>query len=258
MVSARKPDTLTGAMRVRNFLKNGVFCRALLKAKHGDYFMDIRGIIFDLDGTLLDTLEDLADAANATLAHFGFPGHTTDAYRYFVGEGLMTLIERIVPEQRRSQQEIADCMQYFLHLYEQKWDVKSRPYTGITEMLQQLRQSGLQLGVLSNKPHAFTRLCVKRFFPEDTFDFVYGQREGVPKKPDPSGAREIAALMNLMPRQILYVGDTDTDMQTGNQAGMFTLGVLWGFRERQELEASKASRIISHPAEVVSHVNHNR
>lgn len=220
--------------------------------------MDIRGVIFDLDGTLLDTLEDLADAANATLAHFGFPGHSAAAYRYFVGEGLLTLMERIVPEENRSQSEIAACMETFQQLYGKSWDLKSRPYAGIMEMLQQLRQSGLQLGVLSNKPHAFTRLCVQRFFAADTFDFVYGQREGVPKKPDPSGAKEIAALMNLLPQQMLYVGDTAIDMRTGNEAGMFTLGVLWGFRERQELMASKAGKIISHPSEVVTHVHHDR
>ena len=220
--------------------------------------MDIRGVIFDLDGTLLDTLDDLVDAANATLAHFGFPGHSPAAYRYFVGDGLTTLIERIVPSQNRSQPEIAACMDTFLQLYGQGWDVKSRPYGGIIEMLQQLRQAGLQLGVLSNKPHAFTQLCVQRFFATDVFDFVFGQREGVPKKPDPTGAKEIAALMRLQPQQILYVGDTATDMQTGNRAGMLTMGVLWGFRERRELEENKAGTIIAHPLEIVRHVNNNR
>jgi phosphoglycolate phosphatase len=220
--------------------------------------MDIRGVIFDLDGTLVDTLEDLADAANATLARFGFPGHSSDAYRYFVGDGLMTLIERIVPDKNRSRQEVAACMDIFLQLYGQSWDLQSRPYAGVVEMLQHLRQAGLKLGVLSNKPHAFTQLCVDRFFAADTFNFVYGQREGVAKKPDPAGALEIATLMQLMPQQILYVGDTATDMQTGNRAGMFTMGVLWGFRERQELEKNKAGNIISHPSEIVNYVNNKR
>lgn len=220
--------------------------------------MDIRGVIFDLDGTLLDTLEDLANAANATLDHFGFPTHSSESYRYFVGEGLMTLIERIIPDNKRSQQEIVACMDTFLQIYSQSWDLQSRPYTGITEMLQHLRQAGLKLGILSNKPHAFTQLCVDRFFAAGTFDFVYGQREGVPKKPDPAGALEIASLMRLQPQQMLYVGDTATDMQTGNRAGMFTMGVLWGFRERQELEKNKAGKIISHPSEIVTHVDHKR
>jgi phosphoglycolate phosphatase len=218
--------------------------------------MNIRGVIFDLDGTLLDTLEDLADAANATLAHFGFPDHATAAYRYFVGNGLATLIERIVPEANRTPHEIAACMDTFMQLYSRNWDRKSRPYDGIDEMLLQLRQANLQLAVLSNKPHAFTNLCVEHFLGSDTFDFVFGQREGVPKKPDPAGALEIAALMRLEPQQILYVGDTATDMQTGSGAGMFTLGVLWGFRERQELAASKAGKIINHPSEIVNHIHH--
>ncbi|MBU0663192.1 MAG: HAD family hydrolase [Proteobacteria bacterium] len=220
--------------------------------------MEIRGVIFDLDGTLLDTLEDLADAANATLAQFGFPVHSTTAYRYFVGEGLMTLIERILPEKNRSQREIAACMETFMQLYGQSWDLRSRPYAGIMEMLHQLHQEGVKLAVLSNKPHAFTQLCVQRFFASYTFDFVYGQRKGVPKKPDPAGAGEIAALMQLAPQQILYVGDSGIDMQTGNGAGMFTMGVLWGFRERQELEKNKAGKIISHPLEIVSYVNSKR
>ncbi|MBW6521528.1 MAG: HAD family hydrolase [Desulfoarculaceae bacterium] len=216
--------------------------------------MDIRGVIFDLDGTLLDTLEDLENAANATLERYGFPGHSSEAYRYFVGDGLMTLIERIVPEKNRSQAEIAACMDTFLQIYGLSWDLQSRPYDGVMEMLQQLQQAGLKLGILSNKPHAFTRLCVDRFFAADTFDFVYGQRQGVAKKPDPAGALEIAALMQLQPELILYVGDTATDMQTGQRAGMFTMGVLWGFRERRELEDNKAGKIISHPSEIVDHV----
>lgn len=219
--------------------------------------MDIRGVIFDLDGTLLNTLEDLADAANATLTHFGFPGHSLDAYRYFVGEGLATLITRIVPEKNRSQQEIAACMAHFMQVYSRNWDLKSRPYPGITEMLAQLRQTGLQLAVLSNKPHAFTQLCVQHFFPSITFDFVYGQREGILKKPDPAGAKEIASLMHLLPQQILYVGDSSIDMQTGNGAGMLTMGVLWGFRERRELEENKAGMIVGQPQEIVTYVNNN-
>ncbi len=220
--------------------------------------MDIRGVIFDLDGTLLDTLEDLADAANASLAHFGFPGHATNAYKYFVGDGLSILIGRILPETNRSQAEITACMDIFLQIYGKQWDAKSKPYAGILEMLQQLRAAGLQLGILSNKPHAFTQLCVQRYFGADTFSCIYGQREGTPKKPDPAAALEIAALMHLQPREIAYVGDTSTDMRTGIQAGMLTIGVLWGFRDREELEKNKANRIVSHPSEIFSHVHSQR
>ncbi len=215
--------------------------------------MKWKGIIFDLDGTLLDTLADLAVAANSTLAHFGFPGHPVDAYRYFVGEGLKTLIQRIVPTTSCSDEELAAYMKKFTEIYSRTWNQNSAPYDGIQEMVSSLSSSGMQLAVLSNKPHDFTRICVEQFFPNAPFSFVYGQREGVSKKPDPAGALEIADKMGLASGEILYVGDTATDMKTGNSAGMKTIGVLWGFRDRQELEANQASKIVATPAEVVSY-----
>lgn len=215
--------------------------------------MKWKGVIFDLDGTLLDTLEDLAVAANATLDHFGFPGHPVDAYRYFVGEGLKTLMQRIVPAASSTDMELTAYMKKFAEIYSLNWNKHSAPYKGIIEMVSSLSAAGLQLGVLSNKPHDFTRICVESFFPGNPFVFVYGQREGVAKKPDPAGALEIADKMGLTPKEILYVGDTATDMQTGNRAGMKTIGVLWGFREQRELEENKAWKIAVTPAEVVSY-----
>lgn len=127
------------------------------------------------------------------------------------------------------------------------------PYEGIVEMLHSLSDAGLQLAILSNKPHEFTVLCAKTFFPDNQFAFVYGQRDGIAKKPDPAAALEIAVKMGLDVGDILYIGDTATDMQTGNSAGMKTIGVDWGFRERAELEQNNAWKIVSTPAEVVSH-----
>ncbi|MBU0943732.1 MAG: HAD family hydrolase [Proteobacteria bacterium] len=215
--------------------------------------MKWKGLVFDLDGTLLDTLEDLAAAANATLDHFGFPGHPVDAYRYFVGEGLKTLMQRIVPQASATDAELTAYMKKFTEIYSRNWNERTAPYKGIPEMVSSLASAGLQLAVLSNKPHDFTRICVESFFPENPFAFVFGQREGVAKKPDPAGALEIADKMGLVPEEILYVGDTATDMQTGNRAGMKTVGVLWGFRDRQELEENKAWKIAATPAEVVSY-----
>ena len=213
--------------------------------------MKYKGIIFDLDGTLLDTLEDLADAANATLEHFSFPVHPRDSYRYFVGEGLKTLMQRIVPGSSATDDELNGYMKKFGEIYSQKWNARSAPYHGIPEMIASLSAAGLQLAVLSNKPHGFTEICVETFFPEKPFVYVYGQREGIPKKPDPAGAFELAEKMGLGVEEILYVGDTSTDMKTGNSAGMKTIGVEWGFRERAELEENNAWRIVSTPAEVV-------
>jgi phosphoglycolate phosphatase len=215
--------------------------------------MKVKGVIFDLDGTLLDTLEDLADAANATLAHFGFPVHPVDSYRYFVGEGLKTLTQRIIPGSAASDAELAEYMQKFGEIYSRNWNAHSAPYSGIPEMITALSSAGIQLAVLSNKPHEFTKICVEEFFTENSFSFVLGQREGVAKKPDPAGALKLAGKMGLSVKEILYVGDTATDMQTGNSAGMKTIGVEWGFRDRAELEANNAWRIVTTPAEVVKY-----
>jgi phosphoglycolate phosphatase len=215
--------------------------------------MKCKGLIFDLDGTLLDTLEDLAKAANTTLEYFGFTIHPVDAYRYFVGEGLKILMQRIVPGDDATDEQLAEYMKKFADIYSQTWNVHTIPYEGIMEMLRSLSDAGLQLAILSNKPHEFTALCAKTFFPDNPFAFVYGQRDGIAKKPDPAGALEIAEKMGLDASEILYVGDTATDMQTGNSAGMKTIGVDWGFRDRAELEKNNAWKIVSTPAEVLSH-----
>ncbi len=214
--------------------------------------MKYKGLIFDLDGTLLDTLQDLAEAANATLAHFGFPVHPVDSYRYFVGEGLHTLVKRILPDSA-TETDIEKLMEKFGEIYATNWNANSGPYPGILDMLQALSNAGMQLAVLSNKPHEFTKICVDTLLPESSFSFVYGKRDGIARKPDPVGALEIAAKMNLSVEEILYVGDTATDMQTGNRAGMKTIGVEWGFRKREELEENKAWKIASTPSEVVSY-----
>jgi phosphoglycolate phosphatase len=214
--------------------------------------MKYKGLIFDLDGTLLDTLQDLADAANASLAHFGFPVHPVDNYRYYVGEGLHTLVQRILPDSA-TKVDVTKLMEKFAEIYATNWNTNSGPYPGILAMLKDLSDRGLQLAVLSNKPHNFTKICVDTLLPECSFSFVYGKRDGIARKPDPVGALEIAEKMNLPVEEILYVGDTATDMQTGSRAGMKTIGVEWGFRKREELEENKAWKIASTPAEVVSY-----
>lgn len=215
--------------------------------------MECKGLIFDLDGTLLDTLEDLADAANTTLEHFGFPGHPVDAYRCFVGEGLKMLMQRIVPGSTADDDQLNEYMKKFSEIYRRTWNVRSAPYEGVPEMISSLSNAGLQLAVLSNKPHEFAKICVETFFPEHPFVFVFGQRDGIAKKPNPAGALELAEKMGLEGGDILYVGDTATDMQTGNRAGMRTIGVEWGFRDRAELEKNNAWKIVTTPAEVVSY-----
>jgi phosphoglycolate phosphatase len=212
--------------------------------------MRFKALLFDLDGTLLNTLDDLADTANAALASLHYPVHPTDSYRYFVGDGLRILIKRIVPA-ACSEQQLAECENIFKRMYALHWADKSRPYEGIEAMLSGLQKRGHKLAVLSNKPDDFTGMCVKKFFPADMFVCVQGQREDIPKKPDPAGALRIAERLEMKPADILYVGDTATDMQTGKRAGMMTAGVSWGFREIDELLKNGADYIVGHPWEIV-------
>ena len=214
--------------------------------------MRYKAVLFDLDGTLLDTLEDLAIAANRVLAAQGLPEHPVEAYRYFVGEGVQTLVERILPATLCSPTVVAEMVAAFQKEYGKIWHDRSRPYPGIPQMLDSLAASGLRFSVLSNKPDAFTRLCVQQLLPRWTFDPLLGQRPGVPKKPDPAAALEIARLMGLAPTEILYVGDTAVDMQTANRAGMDAVGVLWGFRTADELQAAGAQSLITQPDELLA------
>lgn len=210
-------------------------------------------IVFDLDGTLLDTLDDLADAGNEVLKKSGFPEHARNGYKYFVGDGMRVLIDRITPDTVFGK-ELDACCALFEDTYSSCWDNKTRVYDGIAEMIVKLKNLGIKLTILSNKPHEFTKMCVENYFPENSFDLVFGQRQGVAKKPDPAGAYEIARLLGVNPEECMYVGDTAVDMQTGKSAGMFTVGVLWGFRDFEELQRNKADLIVKHPMEIVKHV----
>lgn len=213
--------------------------------------MRYKAVLFDLDGTLLDTLEDLAMAANRVLAAQGLPVHPVDAYRYFVGDGVATLVERILPAALRGTAMLDEAIAAFQREYANNWHDRSLPYPGIPQMLDRLVAAGLRLSILSNKPDGFTRLCVQRLLPQWTFDPLLGQRPGVPKKPSPAAALEVARLLGLAPAEILYVGDTAVDMQTANAAGMDAIGVLWGFRTALELQAAGARHLITAPEELL-------
>ncbi len=207
-------------------------------------------ILFDLDGTLLDTLEDLATAANLALASQGQPEHPVAAYRHFVGDGLRSLVERILPESLRGTEAVQATMAAFEREYRSNWNQRTAPYPGIEPMLDRLSEAGLRLAILSNKPDGFTRLCVEQLLPRWTFEPLFGQRPGVPKKPDPTAALTVAELLNLKPAEVLYVGDTATDMHTASAAGMDSVGVLWGFRAAEELRQAGAHWLIAEPAEL--------
>ena len=213
--------------------------------------MNRQAVIFDLDGTLLDTLDDLADSANHVLAQHGLPTHPVDAFRQFIGEGVGVLIRRMLPKDHRDPQTTAQIAVAYRQEYGRRWNAKTKPYPGIAELLDALAARGIRTAVLSNKPDEFTQMCVGGLLGSWTFDVVVGHHDGIPRKPDPAAALQIAARWRLAPAEIAYVGDTATDMQTAVAAGMFPVGVLWGFRPGEELQANGAAVLLTRPAELL-------
>lgn len=197
-------------------------------------------IIFDLDGTLLDTIGDLAAATNFALQEFGFPTHPEEAYRFFVGNGINKLIERALPEGRRSGDEISMVKHIFMNFYQSHGEEKTRPYPGIAELLHGLNAKGYKLAVASNKFHEGTIALVHHFFPEIPFSGVLGQRDGVPVKPSPVIVEELCGKAGVTKEETLYVGDSGVDAATALNAGVDFVGVLWGFRPQSELAAAGA------------------
>ena len=212
--------------------------------------MRYKAAIFDFDGTLLDTLEDLADSMNEVLTDFGMPTHPSEPYRYFVGDGMINLARRAAPE-GTPDDVVRNMARLMDDKYAVNWHRKTKPYPGVMDMLAAFRKRGVAMAVLSNKPDSFTRLMVRHFFPEGTFSAAFGARDTVPRKPDPAGAAEIASLFGFEPASFLYFGDTNTDMLTGRNAGMRTIGVSWGFRPVTELLEAGAQAIIDSPGQAV-------
>lgn len=208
--------------------------------------------IFDLDGTLLNTLEDLADSANHVLSAHHFPTHPVDAYRYFVGNGMPTLIRRILPPEHRDSEVYQVCFNEFLEYYTLHMHDKTTVYEGLTEVLETLQQQHVKLAVATNKVHSALAPLMTNFFPTVKWDALFGQREGVPVKPEPQVVYDILAATGCTKEETLYFGDTAVDMDTAHAAGLKAVGVLWGYRPRTELEEAKAEIIIEKPVEILS------
>jgi phosphoglycolate phosphatase len=214
--------------------------------------MRYHAILFDLDGTLLDSLEDLADSANAALAAMDLPQHPLEAYKLFVGDGLETLLRRTMGPRASDPAEVARGIELARQEYARRWADKSRPYPGVPEMLDRLTACGIPMAVLSNKPDEFTRLCVTRLLSAWQFAAVQGATPELPKKPDPRGALAIAARLGIAPADFLYLGDTNTDMRTAIAAGMYPVGALWGFRTAEELRDAGAAVLAKDPLDVLA------
>lgn len=209
----------------------------------------IHGVIFDLDGTLIDSLEDIANALNGALAAHGLPTHGLDAYRRFVGEGVANLVRRSLPSDQGALFEAV--MADYRVRYAEKMVACTRPYPGIPEVLVALQRRQLKLAVLSNKPDLATQRLVAHFFPR-TFDLVHGERLGLPRKPDPRTSIELAAQLGVRPGECAFVGDTRVDMETACAARMLPVGVTWGFRDEHELRTSGAQRIVHRAQDLLS------
>ena len=197
------------------------------------------GAIFDLDGTLMNTIADIGASANMVLEEYGCPTYELSAYRQFVGRGFMDLMHRIFP-QDTPEEKFPAILDRMLYYYGEHYLDHSAPYEGIPELLSFLTSQGIPVAVNSNKRHLYTEKLIKSAFPSIPFAEIIGEGCGYPRKPEPAAALHIAEVMNLAPAQILYIGDSSTDMDTGRNAGMDTAGCLWGFRTREELAAHGA------------------
>jgi phosphoglycolate phosphatase len=215
--------------------------------------MTIKGMIFDLDGTLLDTIEDLRDSVNLAMDRFGYARYTSADIKQKIGDGMKVLIQRCLDEEA-SEALVDEVIQVFLQDYNRRQFDKTAPYDGILDMLFTLNAKGIQVGVISNKQNANTQSIVAHYFKEIAFTFVSGEIQGIDRKPDPTLTLRCVDAMKLKSDEILYVGDTKVDMLTGHNAGLKTVGVTWGFRDRQELIDHSADFLVDHPGELLKFI----
>ena len=215
--------------------------------------MKYKAAIFDLDGTLIDSLEDLADSANDTMTSFGFPTHTVEEYRYFVGNGPRKLMERCLPKEHSQDAKIIDeALSRYNACYKEHLFGKTRPYDGIMSMLEALREKDIPLGICTNKQQFASDAIVEKMFPSGMFRMNLGDMPGTPRKPDPTKTLQIVTAFGVKPQETAYLGDSSTDMENAINAGVFGVGVSWGFRPEQELVESGAKLIIHHPMEMLA------
>lgn len=213
--------------------------------------MTYKAVVFDLDGTLVNSIEDLADAMNMVLEGNNYPTHNYAAYKYFVGSGIRSLVIKALPENHRDDTQITTCFDAMMAIYSKQCTNKTKPYDGILEVLNQLKARQLKLSVLSNKADALTKKVVLALFP-GYFEPVLGLKIEAHKKPNPVVALQICKALNVLPEETIFVGDTAIDMQTANNANMLAVGVPWGFRDKKELIENDAKHILNHPLDLIA------
>ena len=204
--------------------------------------------IFDLDGTILDTLEDLADAMNYALGEHGYPGRTIEEVRRFVGNGIRKLIERAVPA-GLAKEEIDRVHETFSAYYQQHCADKTRPYEGVLPLLERLRAAGCLTAVVSNKADAAVQPLCRRYY-KGLFDYAVGERTGIRRKPDPDSVQEVLRRLQVEAADAVYIGDSEVDIQTAKNAGLDSIIVTWGFRDRDYLESQGGRRFVDRPEEI--------
>lgn len=213
-----------------------------------------KAVIFDLDGTLSDSIHSIKYCGDRAVAGFGFGPFSVEQYKYFVGDGAENLVKRMLIAAGDTElTHFQEAFARYKELFREGCMYQVKPYDGIRELLAALKEKEVALAVLSNKPHAETIHVIETLFGKDYFDVIQGQKENVAIKPSPEGAFQILEQLALNPDDVLYLGDTATDMKTGKGAGAFTVGALWGFRDRKELEEAGADAIIEHPLELLKY-----
>ncbi|MGE4273517.1 MAG: GNAT family N-acetyltransferase [Desulfitobacterium sp.] len=211
----------------------------------------IKGIIFDLDGTLVDSLVDLADSMNRVLVNKSYPTHSLSKYQYFIGNGIRNLVREALPEAAQDEVEITQCFEAMMEDYTQHCLDKTRPYPGIVELLEQVNHKEIKCAVLSNKVDDLTKKIVRELFPKQRFEEVIGTRFDIPRKPNPEGALLISDSLQIPTSELLFVGDTGVDMKVAQNAQIRSVGVTWGYRTREELVEHGAQHLISDPSELL-------
>lgn len=213
--------------------------------------MIYRAVLFDLDGTLLDTLRDIADATNQALGRLGFPRHETEAYKCFIGEGREVLALRALPEQHRNAATVSRLVAGINEEYSRCWADHTHPYQGIPGLLDDLAARNIRMAVLSNKAHDLTEMMVSGMLAEWHFEMVIGASPAAPRKPDPTTALQIARRLEIHPAEFIYLGDSAIDMKTATGAGMYPVGASWGFSPADELLRAGARAVIAQPEELL-------
>ncbi len=212
-----------------------------------------KAVIFDLDGTLLNTIDDLSNSVNYVLKKHNYPTFSVEEYKYKVGNGMKKLIERALPKSEKSEEKVEEILAEFMVYYSEHKTDNTAPYKDIETLLITLKQKGIKTAVLTNKAHESAKPLISKYFPE-LFDVVCGQKQGVPTKPDPTSVFEVMKELDVSADECLYLGDSGVDMQTAENANIFAIGVLWGFRKADELEQNGAKAIIKQPLELLSFI----